>query len=334
MTQPYPLLLAPILKSKVWGGRRLAALGKPLPPGEPIGESWEIADLDSTSPSGGGGDAAHSVIRNGALAGKTIRQAMRLWGADLLGDLLGDQGATAGFPLLVKYLDANTNLSVQVHPSRRYAESHPGSLLKTEAWYVVEAEPGAVIYAGIRKGVTRARFAELARSGGVESALESIPVSAGDCFNLPSGTVHALGAGVLVAEVQTPSDTTFRLSDWGRTGRELHIEQAIECARVGALRIDGNSPSPDPNAQRLLVTGFFTIDRRVGPAVRTGLNLPGDRPRVVMCVRGAGAIEAARCRPVALLAGDTALLPARLDDASLTLTDDAIALDVTPGRPA
>lgn len=327
MTQPYPLLFAPILKSKVWGGRRLAALGKALPPGEPFGESWEIADLDSTSPSGGGGDAAHSVVRNGELEGKTIRHAMGLWGADLVGDL----DATAGFPLLVKYLDAKTNLSVQVHPSRRYADTHAGALFKTEAWYIVEAEPGAVIYAGIRSGVTPERFADLARAGGIESALESIPVSAGDCFNLPSGTVHALGAGVLVAEVQTPSDTTFRLSDWERTGRELHIEQAIECAEIGALRIDRKAPSPDEHAQRLIVTEFFTIDRRVGPVTRSPLSLPGDRPRVIMCVRGAGAIEAAGCKPVALLAGDTALLPARLKATSLTLTDNAIALDVTVG---
>lgn len=327
MTKPYPLLFTPILKTKVWGGRRLESLGKELPPDEPVGESWEIADLASTSPSGGGGDAAHSVIRNGELAGSTLRDAVRAWGANCVGAL----NASGGFPLLVKYLDAETNLSVQVHPSPAYAEANPGALLKTEAWYVVDAEPGSRIYAGIKDGVTPERFAELARNGAVEDAMVSIPVEAGDCYNLPSGTVHALGGGVLVAEVQTPSDTTFRLYDWGRTGRELHIEQAIECSEIGALRIDRKQPAPDKHAERLVVTEFFTIDRRVGPVANFPLGFPADRPRVLMCLRGAAAIEAEGCKPIALVPGDTALLPAALGGVTMTLTDDAITLDVTVG---
>lgn len=327
MTKPYPLLFTPILKAKVWGGRRLLSLGKELPPDEPIGESWEIADLDSTSPSGGGGDAAHSEIRNGELAGRTLRDAIATWGADLLGSLDGSDG----FPLLVKYLDAETNLSVQVHPSPEYAEANPDALLKTEAWYIVGAEPGAQIYAGIKEGITPERFAELARNGAVEDAMVSIPVEAGDCYNLPSGTVHALGGGVLVAEVQTPSDTTFRLYDWGRTGRELHVEQAIECSEIGPLRIDRKQPAPDRHAERLVVTEFFTIDRRLGPVTNMALCFPAEQPRVLMCLRGAAAIEAAGCKPIALVPGDTALLPAALQGVTLTLTDDAITLDVTVG---
>jgi len=322
LSTPYPLLFEPILKAKVWGGRRLSALGKTLPPDEPIGESWEIADLDSTSPSGGGGDAAHSVVRNGALAGKTIREVIDLWGAELLGDL----DASHGFPLLVKHLDANTNLSVQVHPSAAYAAAHPGALLKTEAWYVVDAAPGALIYAGIREGVTPERFAHLARTGGVESVMAAIPVRPGDCYNLPSGTVHALGGGVLVAEIQTPSDTTFRLYDWGRTGRELHIEQAIECADVGPLKVEPAVEPPGPGVERLVVTEFFTIDRRVGPVDGAALGVPASRPRVLMCVRGSG-----RVGTTDLVAGDTALLPAGLTAAALTLDADAVALDVTVG---
>ncbi|MCB9838030.1 MAG: class I mannose-6-phosphate isomerase [Phycisphaeraceae bacterium] len=325
----YPLLLTPILKSKVWGGRRLGSLGKPLPPDEPIGESWELADLDSTSPSGGGGDAAHTIVRNGALAGSTIRRVMRAWGADLMGAL----DATGPFPLLVKYLDANTNLSVQVHPSAAYAAAHEDAQLKTESWYVVAADPGAVIYAGIQPGITPERFAELARNGGIESALVPIPISAGDCFNLPSGTVHALGAGALVAEVQTPSDTTFRLYDWGRQGRELHTEQAIECAEVGALRIDRKAPSPDDFSERLVVTEFYIIDERRGPARRVPLALPAAAPRVLMCIRGSAAIEsgAQTFDRTGLQAGDTALLPAKLADPLLTLDDGAVVLDVTVG---
>lgn len=329
MTALYPLLFAPILKGKVWGGRRLGALGKALPPEEPIGESWEITDLDSTSPSGGGGDAAHSVVRNGALEGKTIREVIGLWGSELMGTL----DAGGAFPLLVKYLDAATNLSVQVHPSAAYAAANLGADLKTEAWYVVDAEPGAMIYAGICDGVTAERFAEMARAGEVESAMVSIPVAPGDCYNLPSGTVHALGGGVLVAEVQTPSDTTFRLFDWGRTGRELHVEQAIECSEIGALRVEKPGEHPDADVERLVVTEFFTIDRRGGPVERATLGLPSDRPRVLMCLKCAGKIESASgsFAAVAIGAGDTALLPAGLDGSVLSLDDGAVALDVTVG---
>jgi len=329
MTTPQPLLFTPILKSKVWGGRRLSSLGKALPPEVKIGESWELADLDSTSPSGGGGDAAHSVIRQGALAGKTIRDAMELWGADLLGELDG----RGGFPLLVKFLDASENLSVQVHPSPEYAHREPESQLKTEAWYIVDVEPGSVIYAGLRPGVGPEAFAEMARQGTVEAAMEAIPAHEGDCYNLPSGTVHALGAGVLVAEVQTPSDTTFRLFDWGREGRELHVERAIECAQVGPLPAAQREPAPETDAERLVVTEYFTIDRWRGPADRADMAMPNGRPRVVMCLRGEGRIGSERGAFDAtdLRAGDTALLPAALDGPTLSLGDGATALDVTVG---
>ncbi|MFG0260002.1 MAG: type I phosphomannose isomerase catalytic subunit, partial [Phycisphaerales bacterium JB041] len=234
MTDPYVLTFEPILKAKVWGGRRLERLGKPLPAGVDVGESWEIADLASTSAGGGGGDAARSVISNGPLAGRTLHEAMDLWGERLLGRAA--RSAAGGFPLLVKFLDAREHLSVQVHPSPEYARAHPDAHLKTECWYVVDAEPGSVIYKGVRPGVTRTDFERALRAGqggGVVELLDAVPALVGDCHNLPSGTLHALGAGVLVAEVQTPSDTTFRVYDWaaefGRAGRELHVEQALAC---------------------------------------------------------------------------------------------------------
>ncbi len=234
MTDPYPLLLRPVLMPKVWGGDRLARFGKAVKSGEKIGESWELADLGATSASGAGGGAVRSVIENGPLAGKTIHDAIALWGDAMLprAALTKD----GNFPLLIKFLDAQENLSVQVHPSPAYAAAHPEAHLKTECWYVLDAAPGSVIYKGVKPGVTRAVFERALRSGdgsGVVALMEAVPAMVGECHNLPSGTVHALGAGVLVAEVQTPSDTTFRVYDWGRSGRELHIEQAMECIEWG-----------------------------------------------------------------------------------------------------
>jgi mannose-6-phosphate isomerase len=242
----YPLLLAPIYKEKVWGGRTLERFGRTLPGGEAtlIGESWELADLAATSPSGGGGEAAHSLVLNGPLMKRTLHEVVTDFGSLVTGQLT--LSADGSFPLLLKYLDARQNLSVQVHPSSAYAAAHPDAHLKSEAWYVVDAEPDAVIYKGIRAGTSREAFEEAVANGTVEDVLIAVPARAGDCHYLPSGTCHALGGGVLVAEVQTPSDTTFRVFDWGRTDRELHLAQALECIDFGAEAGADPGAHPDP----------------------------------------------------------------------------------------
>jgi mannose-6-phosphate isomerase len=310
---PYPLILRPILKPKVWGGRRLEALGKALPDDGPIGESWELADLGSTSASGGGGDAARSVIANGPLAGKALHDAMDLWGHDMMGDV---QPTTSGdFPLLVKYLDAREHLSVQVHPSPEYAAAHAGAHLKTESWYIVDAEPGAELFVGFKPGVTRGDLEGAIRSGTVPSIMRSIPAIPGECHTLPSGTVHALGAGVLVAEVQRPSDTTFRVYDWtneyNRPDRELHIEQALACASFDA------PPAPVAVAgarTEIAATAFYRMT--VLRAHCEAVDLPQTTgPLVVMLPRtmGAGlASRSGRFEEIALQRGQTAVIPACL----------------------
>ncbi len=228
-------MFEPMLLEKVWGGRRLAGLGKSLADGVNIGESWEIADLGSTAPSGAGGGARRSVIANGPLARKTIHAAMSQWGSDMLGQ--ASLTSADGFPLLVKLLDAREHLSVQVHPSPEYAAAHPEATPKTECWFVLAVEKGArgeepVIFKGFKPGVTEADYREAIAAGTIPELMNAVPAVVGEMHDLPTGTIHALGAGVLVAEVQTPSDTTFRVFDWiakyNRPVRELHIEQALE----------------------------------------------------------------------------------------------------------
>ncbi|MCH7791792.1 MAG: class I mannose-6-phosphate isomerase [Planctomycetes bacterium] len=314
MARPYPLLFRPILKEKIWGGRRLASLAKHLPANANVGESWELADLDRTSVSGGGGGAQRSVIINGEFTGRTIHDALRAWGADLLGPTPATPDGS--FPLLVKYLDAREHLSVQVHPSADYAAAHPEVHLKTEAWYVVDAEPGSVVYAGIKEGVSPDAFAAHIKDGTCVDDLIAIPARPGQLYYLPSGTCHALGAGLLVAEVQTPSDTTFRVYDWaseyGRTGRELHVEQALACIDFG--------PAPDPvslpageRSARLLDTEFFTIDEArldVGDEMPVGMD---GRCCVLMVIAGGGELTSAPDLEVERLdTGDTMLVPAAL----------------------
>lgn len=321
-TPLYPLAFAPIYKEKVWGGRRLETLGRQLP-GDPqaqIGESWELVDLATTSASGGGGNAEHSVVRNGPLAGQAINGLIADYGRDLIGDLpLSPQG---GFPLLLKYLDASQNLSVQVHPSPAYAAAHPDAFLKSEAWYIVDCEPGAVIYKGIKPGVSPEQFrAAIERNtdDAVVPLMISVPVRPGDCHYLPSGTCHALGGGILVAEVQTPSDTTFRVYDWGRTGRELHVEQALECIHFGPAATDKFEQrvlSEDHGTQieRLARCEFFQIDRlqATEASVRA---FDVSQPELMMVLAGSVSVGGEHAEPELFGQGDTVLLPASLGPA-------------------
>ncbi|GJM19055.1 MAG: hypothetical protein DHS20C14_12680 [Phycisphaeraceae bacterium] len=310
MTDPYPIVLEPILKAKVWGGRRLEAFGKTLPAGENIGESWEVADLDATSASGGGGGSAHSVIVNGPLAGKTIRDAMSVWGPAMLGDAAA--GAAGGFPVLVKYLDAREHLSVQVHPSPEYARTHPDAHLKTESWVVLEAEPGSVIYKGLKTGTTREDLRAAIEGGTVASVLVEVPAVVGECHTLPSGTVHALGAGVLVAEVQTPSDTTYRVYDWvaeyGRPERELHVEQAM----ASSLFEDPPAAVAGEGARTIVSeTEFYRIELVRANCEAVALGSDGSGPVVVMAARTMGCgIVGEGFEEVPLMAGQTAVVPA------------------------
>ena len=304
------MVLRPIFFEKVWGGRALETLGKHLPPNVNIGESWELADMGSTSASGAGGGAARSLIDNGPLAGKTLADAAAMWGEQMIGG--HSLTPTGGFPLLVKFLDAHENLSIQVHPSPAYAASHRGANLKTECWYILHAEPGAVIYKGLIAGVTPAALAAHIADGTVVKDLIAVPAVVGDCHNLPSGTIHALGAGVVVAEVQMPSDTTFRVYDWGRTGRELHVKEALECTDFVHPAPPATRLESGQHKARLVTTEFFTLDEHAvgsGDAISVG---DGSGPAVVIALHGSASMgDLLSDKPrVELRAGQTCVIPA------------------------
>ena len=216
----YPFTFQPIFKERVWGGRRLEEFyGKPLPSGKRIGESWEISDRP--------GDV--SVIANGPLAGKDLHWLTENHTAELLGNQTALNGR---FPLLVKILDAQEKLSLQVHPPAHKARELGGEP-KTEMWYIAEAAPDAELFVGLKRGVTRDRFEKDIETGTVADCFHRVKVAKGDVMFLPSGRVHAIGAGLVIFEIQQNSDTTYRVFDWNRVGldgkpRELHVSPSLE----------------------------------------------------------------------------------------------------------
>jgi len=255
----HPLLLQPRYRRYIWGGRRFAtALGRDLPLGDDYAESWELVDRGDDQ----------SIVAAGPLEGRTLGSLVRDHGHDLL----GRHAPLPAFPLLFKFLDACRDLSVQVHPDdARAAKLLPPDRGKTEAWYVVDALPESRIYAGLRAGVDQTALAQAIRAGRCETVMHSFVAKPGDCIFIPAGTVHAIGAGLLVAEIQQSSDVTYRLFDWNRTGpdgkpRPLHVDAGVEAVtRLGPVNPVVPASSADP-AMKRLVTGDFFIFDEVRPA--------------------------------------------------------------------
>ncbi len=215
----YPLLLQPVYKDYIWGGKRITRhYGREGTP-DVCAESWEVADR----PEG------MSTVINGTLKGQTLHELVETMGERLLGSGCCD----TMFPLLIKVIDAKQDLSVQVHPNDDNAHTTGGEA-KTEMWYVLDAEPNATIYAGLKPGVTQQAFEAALAEGELETvALAKVPASPGRAVFVPGGRVHAIGAGCLLLEIQQNSNTTYRVYDWGRVGndgnpRELHMQQALQ----------------------------------------------------------------------------------------------------------
>lgn len=300
----YPFAFRPVFRSYIWGGRRLGeVLGKPIGDDPRYAESWEIVDHGEDQ----------SVVADGPLAGKTLSWLVQHFPQQLLGTE-GTTTATATFPLLLKYLDCNRVLSVQVHPNDAYAATmNPPDLGKTEAWYVIDAQPGSVIYAGLNEGVDRETFATAIRTGRVEEVLHKIQATAGQCIFIPAGTVHALGAGILVAEIQQSSDTTFRVFDWDRVDdqgqpRPLHIDQALAVTDYGRGPIQPSQGEPlGAGAERLVACDKFVLDRyrSVQP-----VTLQQQRSfRMITVVEGGGTLHWAADQKK-LTRGESMLIPA------------------------
>jgi mannose-6-phosphate isomerase len=310
-----------IYKERIWGGRNLEkVLGKKIPANVPIGESWELADLPLDK----------SVVSSGPMAGKNIAELVEIWGTKLLGEAKLDAGQ---FPLLIKILDANDILSVQVHPDYDAAAQMGGNVrAKYEGWYVVEADEDAYVYIGFKPDTTPDMVLDAIDRGTLASLLVKYPARKGDFFYLPGGTVHALGAGLLVAEIQTPSDTTFRLYDWKRvdakTGkpRELHITQGMNCIRYEqeAEKPDGFDEK-DSQSQLLAFGPTFTIVKSIRKQGQR-LTVKTGQAAAWIVIEGKGTIRDAQVQ-VDLKPGRTLLIPADAKDVVAEFSEECICLE-------
>lgn len=327
MNEPlYPLRFRPIYQNYPWGGRRFESfLQRVLGPEEHYAESWEVSDVEGFS----------SVVENGPLAGRTLRELMAARRDELLGEHPPQSSSAplqGRFPLLLKYLDARESLSVQVHPDdARAAQLDPPDLGKTEAWVVLAAEPGSKIYAGLRPGVGPEDLAEAIRRGTCQELLHRLEPGPGECVLLPAGTVHALGAGLLVAEIQRTSNTTYRLYDWNRLGRDgkprpLHIEQGLEAVDFGRDPVEPQRPQPTGRSgvTRLVTCDKFVLDRwQLDAAASAG----GDRRCHILTVLEGGLQMPADPSGQVLPRGRTVLLPAASGAVELIPQGNTLLLD-------
>ncbi len=290
----YPFKLDPALHVKVWGGRRLAAMmRKSLPTAEPYGESWELHDT--------------AVVANGPLQGNRLGDLARQYGADLLG---ASNDPAEGFPLLAKLIDAADWLSIQVHPNDEQAqalESEPRG--KTEAWVILHAEPGAQLVIGLRMGTSREMMAEAIQRNRLETLLVYVEVKTGDVLYIPANTIHALGPGILIYEIQQASDVTYRLYDWGRLGldgqpRELHIDKGLQVANLESL------PRVRQPKNELLVDGEYFRAWRHELAGKTFNIETGGRFQSLTCIAGSAQVAVNGHDEISLNKGETGLIPA------------------------
>ena len=317
----YPLRFQPLLRRYLWGGRRLETmLGKSLGEGDDYAESWEVVDHGEDQ----------SLVAAGDLQGTSLKELVARHGTDLF----GRHAPQKQFPLLFKFLDCNRTLSVQVHPNdAQGAKLDPPDLGKTEAWVVLAAEPGSKIYAGLKQGVSREELRAALDAGECEKCLHEFEPQVGQCVFIEAGTVHALGAGLAIAEIQQASDTTFRLYDFNRVGadgkpRPLHVEQSLETIAFDRGPVSAVTPvvGEDSQRERLVDCDKFVLERRrVTEAVSIGGD---DRFHLLVGIEGSVTVDRDPTGE-ALMPGRTCLIPAAAGELELTPQAASVLLDIT-----
>ena len=319
----YPLRFLPIYKQLIWGGEKLReSYGKTDAP-EKTGESWEISQVEDNI----------SIVSNGFLKGKNLEEIIQMYKGELMGHRIFERFG-ARFPLLTKFIHSNDDLSIQVHPGDKYATKHHGENGKTEMWYILDSEEDARLIVGFNRDIDREILLESLNNGTLKEVLNFEKVSEGDVIFLPEGRIHALGPGIVLAEIQQTSDMTYRIYDWDRLGidgkpRELHIEHALNVLDYKARSSYKTSYQNIKNTPVNLVecpyfsTQLIQIDQKLG---RNYSAL--DSFVIYMCLGGDIDIEYAGEDQAHLIKGDTILIPATIKNLSLKPNQDSKLLEI------
>lgn len=306
----YPLKFNPILKDKIWGGSKLkTVLNKDFSPLPNAGESWEISGVE--------GDV--SVVSNGFLEGNNLEELIEIYMGDLVGDHVYENFGIE-FPLLIKFIDANDVLSIQVHPDDVLSKERHNAFGKTEMWYVIEADKGSELIVGFNQKVDKDTYIKKLEEGRLEEILNNEPVAKGSCFFIPAGRVHAIGKGILLAEIQQTSDVTYRIYDFNRTDdkgtpRELHTELAVDAIDYSFEKKYKTEYQSEINKTSELVrcpyftTNLLEFDQ---PVEKNYIDL--DSFVIYMCLEGAFEISYGEGEKIDVQKGETVLIPASLDD--------------------
>ncbi|HEX9979453.1 MAG TPA: type I phosphomannose isomerase catalytic subunit [Flavobacterium sp.] len=317
----YPLQFTPILKERIWGGTKLGGeLNKELS-SEITGESWEISTVKNEI----------SIVANGKFAGRNLNELIDDFPEEILGTEVVKRFGKE-FPLLFKFIDAREDLSIQVHPNDELAKKRHNSFGKTEMWYVMQADPGSRIIVGFKEKSSPEEYLGHLENKSLVEILDAVPAKSGDVFFLETGTVHAIGAGILLAEIQQTSDITYRVYDWDRVdaegnSRELHIEQALDAINYDVIDTY-RSYSDLPNMVNQVVdcpyftTGFLPLDGK------TEVTKSGASFTVYMCVEGDFEIQSAG-ESFHYKKGDTVLLPAALQEYTLAGVGSLLEISIS-----
>lgn len=307
----YPLTFKPIIKERIWGGQKLnALLGKP-PLDVPAGESWELSGVSGNI----------SVVENGYLSGKRLTDLIQDDPQGILGESVVNRFGKQ-FPILIKFIDARTDLSIQVHPDDDLASKRHGSKGKTEMWYIMDADPGARLVLGFKKPIDQIEYTHHLESKTLFNILHEQKVRPGEVYFIEAGTVHAIGGGIVLAEIQQTSDVTYRVYDFDRVGtdgrpRELHTELALDAMNLApaeGARIDFSRQKNHSNTvvnSPYFITNYLPVSGRVELDV---LSRPAFT--ILMCI-GGRALVSAETENLELKKGMTALLPAGIDHARI-----------------
>lgn len=314
----YPIKFKPIYKSKVWGGQKISKIKADKKAPADCGECWEISSVDSDL----------SVVANGFLKGNNIEEIIEIYMGEIVGDSVFENFGYQ-FPLLIKIIEAKENLSVQVHPNDEFAAERHDSFGKNEIWYVLDSEPGSKLISGFAKDVSKDEFFKSIENNSFEDLINQPETKSGEVYFIPAGRVHSLGAGNTIVEIQQASDVTYRVYDYGRVGRELHLELASDVIDYKKTEFVKTLFSRNPDKSNKIISNqYFSVNLLpvMNPVIKDYYSL--DSFVVYFCINGKVSVKTIGNDDVIIKKGETVLIPAAINSVTIVPQEYSELLEI------